>query len=75
MLASKVSRQYVDVELFYLVHGGKIHTIDKDKIPAVQDHLTDRQEELKTYISDQQLKLRSPDDLVKLIRKYNELHQ
>ena len=71
----KVSRQYIDVELLYLVHGGTIHAIDKDKMPAVQDLLTDRREELKNYISDQQLKLRSADDLVKLVKKYNELHQ
>ena len=75
VLASKVSRQYIDVELLYLLHGGTIHAIDKDKIPAVQDLLTDRREELKNYISDQQLKLRSADDLVKLVKKYNELHQ
>lgn len=72
ILASKVSRHYQDVDLFYLLRDGIMHKIDRETTP-LQNILTDRQEELKNYISDQQLKMRSTEDLVKVVKKYNEL--
>jgi hypothetical protein len=74
ILASKVSRHYRDVEEFYLFRDGVMNKINKETAP-VQDILTDRREELKTFISEQQLKMRSPEDLVKVVKKYNELRQ
>lgn len=72
ILASKLSRHYRDVDLFYLLHNGTMHKIDKETTP-LQNILTDRQDELKDYISDQQLKMRSAEDLVKVVKKYNDL--
>lgn len=74
ILASKLNRHYQDVEQFYLFRDGAIHKIDKDTMP-LQNILTDRQEELKNYISEKQLKMRSAEDLVKVVKKYNELQQ
>jgi hypothetical protein len=74
ILASKVSRHYRDVEEFYLFRDGVMNKINKETAP-VQDILTDRREELKTFISEQQLKMRSPEDLAKVVKKYNELRQ
>jgi hypothetical protein len=74
ILASKVSRHYRDVEEFYLFRDGVMNKINKETAP-VQDIVTDRREELKTFISEQQLKMRSPEDLVKVVKKYNELQQ
>jgi hypothetical protein len=74
ILASKVSRHYRDVEEFYLFRDGVMNKINKETAP-VQDIVTDRREELKTFISEQQLKMRSPEYLVKVVKKYNELQQ
>ena len=72
VLAAKVSRHYQDVDQFYVLHDGMMHRIGKEPT-QLQTILTDRQEEIKNYISEQQLKMRSPDDYVKVVRKYNEL--
>ena len=73
ILEAKVSRRYTDVEQFYVLRDGIMHKIDKDTSP-LQDILIDRRDEMKNYISEQQLKMRSADDLVKVVKKYNDLH-
>jgi hypothetical protein len=72
ILASKVSRHYQDVELFYLLHKGAMHKIEKEITP-LEGILADRQEELKNYISEQQLKMRTAEDFEKVVKKYNQL--
>ena len=72
ILEAKVSRHYTDVELFYIFRDGKMHKVEKETTP-VQDILLDRRDELKRYISEQQLKMRSAEDLVKVVKKYNDL--
>ncbi|MBC7828785.1 MAG: hypothetical protein H7122_13630 [Chitinophagaceae bacterium] len=74
ILASKLSRHYFDVDQYYLLQNGAMRKIDKDTTP-LQDILADRREELKTYISEQQLKMRTAEDLTKVVKKYNELRQ
>lgn len=74
ILVSKISRHYKDVDQFYILRDGVMHKIDKDTAP-LQDILSDQRDILKNYISEQQLKMRSPDDLAKVVKKYNELHQ
>lgn len=70
LIDAKVSRHYQDVDIFYLLREGVMHKIDKDLNP-VQNILADKKEELKNYITEQQLKMRTTDDLVKVVRKYN----
>jgi hypothetical protein len=74
MLEGKVSRRYQDVEFFYILRDGAMHKVDKDTSP-VPDILTDRREELKSYISEQQLKMRTAEDITRVVKKYNELRQ
>lgn len=72
ILASKVSRHYQDIDQFYVLRDGMMHRIDKEPT-QLQAILTDHQEEIKNYISEQQLKMRSSGDYVKVVKKYNEL--
>lgn len=72
LASSKVSRHYQDVELLYLFHDGAVHKIEKESAP-VERFPVNRQEELKAYISQHQLKMRTADDFVKVVKKYNEL--
>lgn len=72
MLASKLSRHYQDEEEFYLFHEGTMHKINRETNP-LQNILIDHRDELVTYIAQQQLKMRSADDLVKVVKKYNQL--
>lgn len=71
ILESKVSRHYTDVEQFYIFRDGGMHKIEKET--PLPDILSDRKDDLKNYISEQQLKMRSGDDLVKVVKKYNNL--
>jgi hypothetical protein len=74
VLASKPSRRFQDVEFFYLLKDGIMHKIDRDVTP-LQDILSDKREELENYISSEQLKMRSAEDMVKVVKKYNSLVQ
>lgn len=72
LVDAKLSRHYQDVELFYLLYDGKMHVIDKDE-NSLQKVLTDRGEQIKAFISEQQIRMRTQDDFVKVVRKYNQL--
>ena len=72
ILEAKVSRHYTDFEQFYVFRDGIMHKIDKETMP-LPEILVDRRDELKNYISEQQLKMRSAEDLVKVVKKYNDL--
>jgi hypothetical protein len=74
MLATKPSRHFQDVELFYILKEGKMYKIDNE-VALVSEILSDRREQLKKYISDQQLRMRSGEDFLKVVRKYNELQK
>lgn len=74
ILAPKPSRHFQDTEQFYLFKNGSMHKVDRDTAP-IQDILSEHRDALKSYISENQLKMRSADDLVKVTRKYNELQQ
>ena len=72
IIASKVSRHYQDVDLLYLYYNGSTHKIDKELAP-LESFPAEQRDQLKSYISQQQLKMRSTDDFVKLVKKYNQL--
>lgn len=72
ILSTKPSRHFRNVEQFYVFRDGTMNRIDKEKNP-VENILSDKQPELKAYIAEQQLKMRSAEDLIKVVRKYNEL--
>lgn len=72
ILASKQSRHFQDVEQFYVFKDGKMDKIDKEN-NALPDILADKREELKVYIAEQQVKIRTSEDLIKVVRKYNQL--
>jgi len=71
ILESKRSRHYRDVEQYYILRDRILYKIDKETAP-LQEILSDRREELKNFISEHQLRMRSAGDLVKVVRKYNE---
>ena len=71
MLEGRKSRRYQDAEEFYLLKEGTMHKISKETAPI--DILSDRRDELKTFISEHQLKMRTADDYTKVVKKYNEL--
>ena len=72
LIDAKVSRHYQDVDLFFLLRDGVMHKVDTDNNP-VQNILSDRRDELKNFIKEQQLKMRTQEDMVKVVRKYNSL--
>lgn len=72
ILSTKPSRHFRNVEQFYVFRNGTLHKIDKESNP-VENILSDKQAELKAYISQQRLKMRSAEDLIIVVRKYNEL--
>lgn len=72
VIPTKSSRHYTDVEVFYILKDGSMHKIDSETT-TLPDILSDRREELKSYISEQHLRMRSAADLVKVVKKYNEL--
>lgn len=74
VVATKTSRRYQDVDLFYILRDGIMYKVDKETAP-LQDILVDRRDELKNYISENQLKMRSAEDLSKVVKKYNEIRQ
>lgn len=74
ILASKVSRSYTDINLFFIFRDGVLIKIDKESA-TLPEILSDRGEELKTFIAEQQLKMRTTEDFIKVVRKYNELQR
>ncbi len=72
ILESKKLRHYQDVEEYYLVKEGMMHKISKESA-HIADILSDRRDELKKFISEQQLKMRTADDYAKVVKRYNDL--
>jgi hypothetical protein len=68
----KPTRHYQDLDEFYLLVNGTMHKVDKD-IKSIEDILSDRWQELKSYISEHQLRMTTMEDLTKVVKKYNEL--
>jgi len=72
ILDSKRSRHFQDLDHLYLFRDGIMTKIDEANAP-LQDIFADKWEELKKFISEQQLKMRSAEDLTKVVKKYNAL--
>ena len=74
ILESKKSRRYEDVEAYYLLKEGTMHKLDRENAP-IADILSDHRDELRTFISEQQLKMRTSEDYTKVVKKYNDLRK
>ena len=72
ILDSKTSRRYQDVEEYYLAKDGIMYKLNRENA-SIADILSDRRDELKSFISQQQLKMRSAEDYAKVVKKYNDL--
>jgi hypothetical protein len=67
-----VTRMIVDNVDYYLLIGGKLIRIKKDK-KTIEAALGDKQPELESYIKANNLNMKRDDDMAKLITQYNSL--
>ena len=69
---SSTTRRLEDEELYYLLENGKMTNLplDKNQLPQA---LPAKADQLAQFISSEQIKLKTPGDMVKVIKKYNEL--
>lgn len=72
--AASVQRHFEDNEDFYLLRNNQLMLVNKEKGSLVE-LLKDHTVELKQFIGESQLKMRSAEDLCRVVRKYNELVQ
>lgn len=72
IIAAKVSRHYLDVDIYYIFMDGALTKIEKEN-EVIPSSLGDRRNELRKFISEQQLKMKTPEDFAKMVKKYNEL--
>jgi hypothetical protein len=71
-LVTAVNRSFEYEEYFYLVKAGELIKINDPK-SSIVDLLGDHVDELKKFIADNQLRMRTGEDLAKVVGKYNEL--
>lgn len=69
---SSTTRRLEDEELYYLLENGKMTSLplDKNQLPQA---LPSKADQIAQFISSEQIKLRGPGDMLKVIKKYNEL--
>ena len=73
-VASNITRHFEDEENYFILRDGILTQADKNN-GGILVLLNDKAEDLKKYISDEKLKMRTPEDHAKLVKKYNELIQ
>ena len=69
--ATSPSRRYLDEEKFFLLHNNQLSEIGREK-NSLAYLLPDKSEEIKHFIDENDLKMKSAADYTKVIRKYNE---
>ena len=72
MPTSNVQRRFVEQESFFIFREGVMYEIRKEK-GSLPEILTDRSEEIKKFIAENQLKMRSEEDFAKVVNKYNKM--
>ena len=73
-VASNVSRHFEDEENYLILRDGAITQADPNN-GGLLALLNDKSDDLKKYIADEKLKMKTPEDHAKLVKKYNELTQ
>jgi len=71
-MAGSVQMEFVLYEDYYLFNGGKMWRVKKDK-SEVLNQLADKKEKIQAFIDENHFKLKSIDDLKKVIDYYNTL--
>jgi len=72
VVGGNVTRRLEDAEQCFLFRNGKMTPLNYDKSELL-DQLADKSAQLSAYISAEQIRIRTAEDIVKVIRKYNEL--
>ncbi len=72
--ATSSIRRYQDEEKLFLLRGNQLSEIGREK-NSLTNLLSDKSEELKRFIDENDLKMKSVADITKVVRKYNELIQ
>ena len=65
-------RHFEEEEKYFILHEGVMIPINKEK-PELLEIFSDKASELKIFIEQEQLKMRSAADLARVVTKYNEL--
>jgi len=71
-MAGTVQMEFVLYEEYYLFGGGKMWRVKKDK-SEVLNQLADKKEKIQTFIEENHFKLKSVEELKKVIDYYNTL--
>ena len=70
--ATSPTRRYQDEEKLFLLRDKQLYEIGREKnsLPSL---LADKSDEIKRFIDENDLKMKSPADVTQVVRKYNEL--
>jgi len=71
-LSGEIRKEYKTYEDYYVYDGKTMQRIKKDKT-FVENLLADKREKIETFVSDNKFKLRSIDEIRKVIEFYNTL--
>ena len=69
-----INRRLEEVERYYLLHNGEMVLLP-DSRNDLPEKFSDKKDQIAQFISSQQLKMRSSDDYLQVVKKYNELLQ
>ena len=72
MATSDIQRRFIEQESFFILRDGIMYEVKKER-GSLPDILTDRSEEIKKFIAENQLKMRSGEDFAKVVNKYNKM--
>jgi|SRR5215831_15322313 len=72
LVGGSVTRKLEEAESYYLLQNGSMIKLSLDKNELLQS-LPEKSDQLSQYIASEQIRLRTADDLIKVIKKYNEL--
>lgn len=71
IIEPNVHRRLEEEVNFYVLREGDMHKVNSEK-NALSEILSDRSDQLKDYIATNQLKMRSAEDLIRVVKWYNE---
>jgi hypothetical protein len=71
-MAGTVQMEFAVYEEYYLFNGGKMWRVKKDK-SEVLNQLTDKKEKMQTFIDENHFKLKSIDEVKRVIDYYNSI--
>jgi hypothetical protein len=70
----QITRRLEEVQSYYMLHNGEMVLLP-DSRSELPEKFSDKKDQIAQFISSQQLKMRSPDDYLQVVKKYNELLQ